>query len=108
MIQLQIFSGKMAGVTWTARLFPVRVGRGASNELRLEDAGVWDEHFTLDFDPREGITLAAHGDALVTINHQSGRQVRLRNGDSIEAGSVRMQFWIASPVQRRLRLREGF
>ncbi|TAL03151.1 MAG: FHA domain-containing protein [Verrucomicrobia bacterium] len=108
MIQLQILSGSMAGVTWTARHFPVRVGRSTANDLRLEDPGVWDTHFTLDCEIPDGVTLSPQSAALVTVNHQAGSEVRLHNGDSIEAGSVKMRFWLATPPQRPLRLRELF
>lgn len=108
MIQLQILSGRMAGVTWTARHFPVRVGRASCCDLQLEEPGVWDAHFTLACDPQGGVTLSALTDALVTVNHETARETRLRNGDSIEIGSVRMRFWISNPVQRSLRLREAF
>ncbi len=108
MIQLQILSGTMAGVTWTARHFPVHVGRAHSNDLCLPDPGVWDEHFTLNFDAHEGLVLTALTEALVTVNQQPVREIRLRNGDSIESGSVRLRFWIANPVQRSLRLHEAF
>ena len=106
MIQLQILTGTMAGVTWTARHFPVRVGRSPANDLRLEDPGIWDAHFALTCEVPDGVKLAPQADALVTINHHTAGETRLRNGDSIEAGSVKMRFWISAPPQRKLGLRE--
>ena len=106
MVQLQILSGKLAGVSWTARQFPVRLGRGAENDLRLEEAGVWEQHLTIGFDPATGFTLRAEPDALVTINQQPARSQVLRPGDLIELGSARLRFWLAAPVRRSLRWRE--
>jgi len=108
MVQLQILSGKKAGTQWSARRFPVRVGRSAVNQLPLEDDGIWDEHFQLTLDRAEGFVLTACPDALVTVNRQPVQSARLRNGDSIEAGAVRMQFWLGETRQRGLRLREWF
>ncbi len=108
MIQLQILSGKMAGTRWTARRFPVRIGRGASNDLQLVEDGIWDEHLELHFDGSEGFSLAALSDALLTLNHERIQAARLRNGDSIEIGSVRLRFWLGETRQRGLRLREAF
>jgi len=106
MVQLQILSGKLAGVSWTARQFPVRLGRGADSELRLEEAGVWDKHLTIEFDPATGFTMRAEADALVTVNQGPARSQILRPGDSIELGSARLRFWIAGPARRSLRWRE--
>ena len=108
MIQLQILSGKKAGTQWDARRFPVRIGRSAANDLSLEEDGIWDQHFELTFDRTEGFVLTACPDALVTVNHEPAQTVRLRNGDSIEVGAVRMRFWLGEVRQRGLRLREWF
>src|SRR6266850_5588955 len=108
MVQFQILSGKMAGTRWVARRFPVRVGRTAANDLQLQDQGVWDEHLELNFDRRQGFTLIAKPDALVTVNREAVQTARLRNGDSIELGAVRLQFWLGETRQYGLRIREWF
>jgi pSer/pThr/pTyr-binding forkhead associated (FHA) protein len=107
MIQLQILSGKQAGVRWIARRFPVRIGRAAANDLRLEENGVWDRHCVLKFDPAEGFRIDAQPDALLTVNREPAQTARLRNGDSIELGSARLQFWLNAATQRRQWLREA-
>jgi len=106
MVQLNILSGKTAGGTWCARRFPVRIGRAPSAELRSEEDGVWDQHLQLDCKPGEGIVLSALPNALVSVNGQSVRQALLRNGDLIELGSLKLQFWLAPTRQRGLRVRE--
>lgn len=106
MIQLQILTGKQAGAQWAARRFPVRIGRAVANDLRLEEDGVWDQHCLLKLDPAEGFILAARADALLTVNRQPARTVRLRNGDHIGLGSAQLQFWLRQTPQRAQRLRE--
>lgn len=108
MVQFQILSGKQAGTRWQARRFPVRVGRAAANDLRLEEDGVWDQHCVLNFDPAEGFILTAQPEALLTVNREPARSARLRNGDSIAIGSARLQFWLDEIPQRNQRLREWF
>jgi len=108
MIQLQILTGKQAGTRWVARRFPVRVGRAAANDLRLEEDGVWDQHCLLNFDPAEGFLLTAQPDALLAVNQESVRSARLRNGDCIALGSARLQFWLNEVPQRSQRWRENF
>ena len=108
MIQFQILSGKQAGVFWNARRFPVRVGRTSGNDLKLEDDGVWDEHFQLTLNPAEGFSLSAHPGAIVTVNQSPTQAVRLRNGDVITAGSAKLCFRLSDNRQRGLRLREWF
>ena len=108
MVQFQILSGKQAGVRWVARRFPVRLGRAAGCDFRLEEPGVWDRHCELSLDPAEGFILTAQPDALLTVNQQPVQSICLRNGDSLALGSVRLQFWLAESHQRSLHLREAF
>lgn len=108
MIQLNILSGKKAGNHTVARHFPFHVGRAAQNELQLADDGVWDEHLTFEFQPPSGFCLATAPTALATLNGVPVQKAILHNGDIITAGSVKLQFWLASAVQGSLRLREIF
>jgi len=108
LIQLQILSGKQAGTFWNARRFPVHVGRAARCDLKLEDDGVWDDHFELALNRVEGFTLTAHPGAMVAVNQAPVQNARLRNGDIITAGSAKLCFRLGDNRQRGLRLREGF
>ena len=108
MVQLKVLSGKKAGTAWVARHFPVRIGRSAGADLQVEEGGVWEQHLQLDFNPAEGIVLSTQPDALATVNGQAVHQTILRNGDTIDIGSLRLQFWLSETRQADLRLREGF
>ena len=68
---------------------------------------MWDQHLQIDFKQAEGIVLSALPNALVTVNGQSVHQTVLRNGDSIDIGSLRMRFWLSETRQVGLRFREG-
>lgn len=106
MYQLRILSGKQAGTTWVARRFPVRVGRAAGSDLRLEEDGVWDRHLLLQFRPTEGCVLTCELDALTRVNGEPVREAVLHNGDCIQAGAVELQFWLAEARQGSLAPRE--
>ena len=106
MVQLLILSGKLAGTRWVARRFPVRIGRATTNDLCLEENGIWDEHLQLDFDRHEGFTLTTCANALLTVNREPVQTARLRNGDSLEIGSVRIQFSLREAQQQALRCSE--
>ena len=108
MIQLNVLSGKKAGSQPVVRHFPFRVGRAAGNDLQLDDAGVWDRHLALECQRNEGFKLVTCPDALATVNNQPVQTARLRNGDIITLGSVKLQFWLATVRQRGLRTRELF
>jgi len=108
MVQLKILSGKMAGATWVARRFPVRVGRSPGADLQLEEDGVWDEHFEIILDPTTGFVLETHPDAQVSANGQPVQSAVLRNGDLIEIGSMKMRFWLTETRQRALRVSRIF
>ena len=108
MVQLKILSGNKAGSSWDARHFPVRIGRSAKSHLQLEEAGVWDDHLKISQDRTEGFVLETHANALASINGQPVQRAILRNGDTIELGSVKLQFWLSEPRQRSQTLREAF
>jgi pSer/pThr/pTyr-binding forkhead associated (FHA) protein len=106
MVQLKVLSGKKAGTTWVARRFPVSIGRSADADLQLEEHGVWDQHLQLYFNPAVGIVMSAQPNALAAVNGQPVQQAVLRNGDAIDIGSLRMQFWLSEICQAGLRFRE--
>lgn len=108
MVQIRVLSGNKAGTELVTRRFPLKIGRAGNSDLRLEDAGVWDEHLRIYFEPRNGYVLQTCSDALASINSQPQSSARLRNGDTITAGSVQLQFWLAEAAQRRLTFRETF
>ncbi|HEX4265757.1 MAG TPA: FHA domain-containing protein [Verrucomicrobiae bacterium] len=108
MVQLEILSGKKAGSSWDARRFPVRVGRSANSDLQLEEPGVWDDHLKISLAPTEGFVVETQASAVATINGQPGQRVVLRNGDTIEMGSIKLQFWLSKAPQRGQAVREAF
>jgi hypothetical protein len=67
---------------------------------------VWDEHFQVSFNPAAGFALETKPDALVTANGQPVQRTILRNGDLIEIGSLKLQFWLDEARQRGLRFGE--
>jgi pSer/pThr/pTyr-binding forkhead associated (FHA) protein len=107
MVQFKILSGKKAGTLWDARRFPVRIGRAASANLQIEEPGVWDEHLRVSLDP-EGFLMETQGSALASINGQPVQRAALRNGDTIEMGSAKLQFWLSEARQRGQGVREAF
>jgi hypothetical protein len=108
MVQLRILSGPKAGGLQAVRRFPFHIGRAADNDLSLDAPGIWDYHFMLDFKHSEGITMQTFDEAFATVNDQPQTAAQLRNGDIISFGSAKVQFWLAGPSQRGLRLRELF
>jgi pSer/pThr/pTyr-binding forkhead associated (FHA) protein len=108
MVQLNILTGKMAGTSWSTRRFPVRIGRSADADLQLEEDGVWENHIQLNQSRAEGFVLHSRSEACASINSEPAKEAVLRNGDIIQLGSVKLQFWLAPTRQRGLRAREWF
>lgn len=106
MIELKALSGHTAGTKWSARRFPLRIGRSTDAQVRLEDQGVWDKHALIDLRPTDGFVLKAEPDALVSLNGQPAREAVLKNGDCIQLGAAKMQFWLSPMKQRGLAPRE--
>ena|ERR1041385_6624225 len=106
MVQLKVLTGKKAGTMWVTRRFPVRIGRSAGIDLQLEEDGIWDQHFQLDFRPTEGFLITGHPDAKTSINGEPIQRTLLRNGDTIEIGATKIQFGLSESMQGGLRFRE--
>lgn len=108
MVELRVLSGKQAGASVVARRFPFLVGRASDAGLRLEDEGVFDRHFTVNFQPPDGFLISSEGHAVTAVNNQPTTQTRLRSGDVINAGSAAIGFALSPMAQRSLRFREAF
>jgi hypothetical protein len=81
---------------------PVSVGRHGT-ECLLDKPGVWDCHLVLSRDSQGWIVATPHGEgAVFRGGDQLGPATRLKNGDSLDLGSARLQFRISSPRQRTL------
>lgn len=107
MVQFEVLTGAQAGAIRPLQHFPALIGRSRSAALSLEDAGVWEQHLTIECDGDEGFSAALQPDALATLNGQPFTRQRLRNGDVLELGAVKLRFWIAASAQRGLRWREA-
>ena len=81
---------------------PFSIGRRGAN-LELEQPGVWDRHFVVDRAGDGMFVAIPQPEALLT---RAGlvltETTPLRNGDILEAGSVRLQFRLRSARQRSL------
>ena len=106
MVQLQVFSGQHACTATLARRFPFVVGRNSTADLCLEQDGIWDRHLELHLQIPDGFLLKAHPLALTSVNGLPVQQTFLRNGDLIEVGPLKIQFWLSETRQRGLRTRE--
>ena len=105
-IQLEVLSGSKAGAVWTPRRFPVRIGRSPAADLQLAEDGVWEQHLQLDFKPHDGFFLTTQPNALAMLNGQAVENARLRNGDAIQLGALKLRFWLGPTRQAGLRFRE--
>lgn len=108
MLQLDILSGKQAGSRIVARRFPFTVGRSGKDTVQLEDAGVWEEHLTIDLDrPAKAFKVQCRDHASLVVDGEPQRETLLRNGSLIEIGGVKIRFGMTAPRQRTLVFREA-
>ena len=105
--QLTILSGNGKRHNLEANHFPVLIGRGEKCGVQLKAKGVWKRHVMLDLGNEGGFVLRPEKDASTLINNESLKSARrLRNGDIITVGSVKLQFWLGRPRQRSMEGRE--
>ncbi len=106
MVQFNLLSGKKAGTSLVARHSPVRIGRSPGADVCVQEEGVWDDHLEVTL-TRDGFMLKTLEGALTALNGEPVYQAMLRNGDTIEIGAARIQFWLSETRQARLGFREG-
>jgi pSer/pThr/pTyr-binding forkhead associated (FHA) protein len=108
MVLLRILAGPQAGQQIVARQLPVRIGRASVAHLRLQAEGVWDDHCQILQEGPGGLSVLATSEALVLVNGEPIHRARLRNGDLLEVGAIKLQFGLSPAAQLPLWGRELF
>jgi hypothetical protein len=108
MVQLKVLSGTQVGLTHSVEQFPCLLGRQSPSNLCFEESGIWDRHVELALHENGSFSLRSFPNASVAINGHNVEQAMLKNGDVIQFGGVKLQFWLAETQQHSLRLREIF
>jgi pSer/pThr/pTyr-binding forkhead associated (FHA) protein len=103
MIELVGLTDPVRGRRYTIRRLPAFLGRNPDSDVALEAPGVWDRHLRFDWDRAQGILVSSLGAAGLWVNDQPVREARLRNGDILTVGGVRLRFQL-SPTSVRPRL----
>lgn len=106
MIELRILEGTQAGSQWSARHFPVRIGRNPDSDLVLQDPGVWDQHAEIGYDAASGFYMTPLSEGAVIVNQEAVESAVLRNGDILTLGAAAVQFWMAPAKQRKFQFVE--
>ena len=105
MLQVTLLRPVGGGVTPVA-CYPFRIGRAVDDQLRLEAPGIWDRHCTLEWRGLEGVHLVGNAQALTSVNGQTVKEVRVRNGDVVDIGGVRLMLSVCPVPQRHFGLLE--
>lgn len=106
MVALHVLTGSQAGTLHRPSRLPFTIGRATDCSVRLPDAGVWDQHFQVEVRPAAGVYLRLLPGAFGTVNGQPFDVARLRDGDLIEAGVVKIRFSLTEARQGSLLARE--
>jgi len=104
-VQLQLLNGDRSGTIFRFVRFPIRAGRGPELDLPLDDPGVWQRHFLIDW-RAEGLVLEAEPEALLSINDTPLQRAVLRNGDVVTLGALKIRFSLTPVRQSSLVVRE--
>jgi len=106
-VRFQVSSGVPTPRLIEARRFPFTLGREPEADCQLSAPGIWERHLRLDLDPSRGFLLRVRSPATAWVNGQAAADVRLRNGDVVEFGPVRMVFTLGETRQKSLAFREA-
>jgi pSer/pThr/pTyr-binding forkhead associated (FHA) protein len=104
-VQLQLLTGDQRGKIFRSAHFPIRAGRAPESDLPLDEPGVWQRHFLIDW-CEEGLVLRSEQDALLSVNDAPAQHALLRNGDIITLGASKIRFSLSPVRQSSLAPRE--
>jgi hypothetical protein len=107
MVQLLVLNGSRAGTAYPAAQFPCTIGRSTGDSLQLVEPGIWENHLQLDLKVPDGFHVSRLGQGRASINGTEFEEAQfLHNGDVIELGAVKVQFWLAEVRQSDNHTRE--
>ncbi len=106
MVRLRVLNGSRAGADHTVSQFPCTIGRASNDDLQLTEPGVWENHLQLDLQSPGGFRVSRLGQGRASVNGAEFDELILHNGDVIELGAVKLQFWLAEVRQSDNRVRE--
>ena len=86
---------------------PIRIGRAADCQMRLEEKGIWDHHVELDLDRDDCFLLRPTSEASTLVNDEPLKKGQIMaNGDVIVLGQTKVEFQIGPVRQQFLGTRE--
>ena len=106
MVQLWFLNGKRSGSIQILRNYPCSIGRNPNSDVPVEEPGVWDQHCEIDLEMGRGFTLKTESKAITSVNGEPVQQALLKNGDRIDIGASKIQFWLNPSLPKSFRIRE--
>lgn len=107
MIELHGLTDPVAGRQLGVQRLPATLGRSSGCDLQVEAPGVWDQHLRFHWERSRGICVTALGRAGLLVNDQPVSEARLRNGDVIAIGALRLRFSLSPVHPQRLWVASG-
>ena len=106
MVQLRFLNGKRPGSIQILRNYPSSIGRNPSSDVPVDEPGVWDRHCEIDLELGHGFILKTETKAITSVNGEPVQRTLLKNGDRIDIGALKIQFWLNPSLPKSFRIRE--
>ncbi len=112
MLQLHVTDERGIVTSHIATELPLLIGRSAQAQLRLESAGIWEEHARIYLaestrvPDQDRYVIESLGQSLVSVNGEITSAKELVIGDEILLGAARLTVSLAPATQKRLALQE--
>src|SRR5688572_2416237 len=107
MLSLRVTDSRGTVTEHLAASFPYRIGRSAQAALRLEEAGVWENHAVIVLSENRRFVIRSEGESLLFRNGEPVRSVQLASGDELSIGAARVMVSLAPAGQKSLGLAEA-
>lgn len=83
---------------------PFVVGRGPEAALTVEAPGVWERHLSFDLVRGKGLVVSVGPGAVAYVEGRAFDHHRVRNGDEVKAGVLRLRVSVGPPRRKRLKV----
>ena len=107
MLLLRVTDGRGAITQHTAESFPYRIGRSPQADLRIEAAGVWENHAVILPGENARFMIRSEGESLLLRNGTPVRTAQLASGDELSIGAMRVLVGLSPARQKSLSLAEA-
>ena len=102
MLLLRVTDSRGTVTQHLAQFFPYHIGRSVQADLRIEAAGVWENHAVILPGENGRFVIRSEGQSVLLRNGESVQSAQLASGDELSIGAARVVVSLSPARQKSL------